>query len=80
VTTILVTRIRYALSALAALLAHASVLWAQQPAAALNVALNLILSLKLSHILHYSAEPPIGFDSTDSITAVSLVAKILGPL
>ena len=47
--------------------------------AALNVALNTILSLKLSHILRYSAEPPIGFDTTDSITAVSLVAKIFRP-
>ena len=47
--------------------------------AALNVSLNSILSLKLSHILRYSAEPPVGFDSTDSITAVSLVAKILRP-
>lgn len=47
--------------------------------AALNVALNSILSLKLSHILRYSAEPPLGFDSADSITAVSLVAKILRP-
>jgi putative salt-induced outer membrane protein len=45
--------------------------------AALNVALNTILSLKLSHILRYSAEPPAGFDKTDSITAVSLVAKVL---
>jgi putative salt-induced outer membrane protein YdiY len=45
--------------------------------AALTVALNTILSLKLSHILRYSAEPPVGFDSTDSITAVSLVAKVL---
>jgi putative salt-induced outer membrane protein len=47
--------------------------------AALNVALNSILSLKLSHILRYSAEPPAGFDSTDSITAVSLVAKVRRP-
>jgi putative salt-induced outer membrane protein YdiY len=45
--------------------------------AALTVALNTILSLKLSHILRYSAQPPAGFDTTDSITAVSLVAKVL---
>jgi putative salt-induced outer membrane protein YdiY len=45
--------------------------------AALTVALNTILSLKLSHILRYSAEPPVGFDTTDTITAVSLVAKVL---
>jgi putative salt-induced outer membrane protein YdiY len=45
--------------------------------AALTVALNTILSLKLPHILRYSAEPPAGFDTTDSITAVSLVAKVL---
>ncbi len=47
--------------------------------AALTVALNTLLSLKLSHILRYSAEPPIGFEKTDSITAVSLVAKVLRP-
>jgi putative salt-induced outer membrane protein YdiY len=47
--------------------------------AALTVALNSMLSLKLSHILRYSAEPPVGFDTTDSITAVSLVAKVLRP-
>jgi putative salt-induced outer membrane protein YdiY len=45
--------------------------------AALTVAVNTILSLKLSHILRYSAEPPAGFETTDSITAVSLVAKVL---
>jgi len=44
--------------------------------ASLTVALNTILSLKLSHILRYSAEPPVGFDTTDSITAISLVAKV----
>jgi putative salt-induced outer membrane protein YdiY len=47
--------------------------------AALTVALNTILSFKLSHILRYSAEPPVGFDKTDRITAVSLVAKVLRP-
>jgi putative salt-induced outer membrane protein len=47
--------------------------------AGLTVALNTILSVKLSHILRYSAEPPVGFDTTDSITAVSLVAKVLRP-
>jgi hypothetical protein len=43
------------------------------------VSLNTILSLQLSHILRYSADPPAGFDTTDRITAVSLVAKILRP-
>lgn len=44
--------------------------------AALTVALNTILSLKLSHVLRYSAEPPVGFETTDTIMAVSLVAKM----
>ena len=33
------------------------------------------LALKLSHTIRYSAEPPVGFDSTDTITAISIVAR-----
>jgi putative salt-induced outer membrane protein len=45
----------------------------------LTVALNTILSLKVGHTLRYSAEPPAGFDTTDTIMAVSLVAKFRRP-
>lgn len=47
--------------------------------AALTVAINTLLSFKLSHILRYSAEPPAGFETTDTIMAVSLVANIMRP-
>jgi putative salt-induced outer membrane protein YdiY len=50
--------------------------WKYDQAAALNVALNTILSLKLSHTIRYAAEPPEGFETTDTITAVSIVARI----
>jgi|GEM_PF-2872635 len=50
--------------------------WKFDQTAALAMALNSFLSVKLSHTLRYSAEPPAGFDSTDTITAVSLVAKV----
>ena len=43
---------------------------------ALKVALNTFLSLKVAHRLRYSAEPPEGFEKTDRILAVSIVAKI----
>ena len=39
--------------------------------------MNTILPLKLAHILRYSAEPPVGFETTDGITAISLVANVL---
>lgn len=53
--------------------------WKFDQTAALVAALNSVLSLKLSHTLRYSAEPPIGFDTTDTIMAVSLVAKVRRP-
>jgi putative salt-induced outer membrane protein YdiY len=53
--------------------------WKFDQDAALKVALNTILSLKLSHTLRYSAKPPEGFDTTDTIMAVSLVAKVKRP-
>jgi putative salt-induced outer membrane protein len=45
----------------------------------LTVAINTLLSLKVSHTLRYSADPPQGFEKTDTIMAVSLVAKIKRP-
>ena len=53
--------------------------WKYDQNAALIVAINSILSFKLAHTVRYSAEPPVGFDSTDTITAVSLVAKVRRP-
>ena len=47
--------------------------------AALTVAMSDILSLKISHTIRYSAEPPEGFETTDTIAAVSLVAKMRRP-
>jgi putative salt-induced outer membrane protein YdiY len=47
--------------------------------AALNLGINSFLSLKLSHTIRYSAEPPVGFDTTDTITAVSIVARLKRP-
>jgi putative salt-induced outer membrane protein len=46
---------------------------------ALAVALNTFLSLKLAHTLRYSNDPPEGFDTTDTIMAVSLVATMKRP-
>jgi putative salt-induced outer membrane protein len=53
--------------------------WRFDQNAALAVALNSILSLKLSHTIRYSAAPPEGFEKTDTIMAVSLVAKVQRP-
>lgn len=53
--------------------------WKFDQEAALVVALNTSLALKVSHILRYSAEPPEGFDTTDTIMAVSLVARLQRP-
>jgi putative salt-induced outer membrane protein YdiY len=53
--------------------------WKFDQLAALNVALTSILSLKVSHTIRYSAEPPAGFETTDTIAAVSLVAKFTKP-
>lgn len=53
--------------------------WKFDQDVALTVAINTILSLKVSHTLRYSARPPAGFDKTDTIMAISLVAKIKRP-
>lgn len=53
--------------------------WKFDQNAALAVALNTILALKLSHTIRYSADPPEGFDTTDTIMAVSIVAKLTRP-
>lgn len=50
--------------------------WKFDQEVALAVAINTSLALKLSHTLRYSAEPPEGFETTDTVMAVSLVAKL----
>lgn len=50
--------------------------WKFNQDAVLTAALNTVLSLKLSHTIRYSAQPPAGFETTDTIMAVSLVAKL----
>jgi len=53
--------------------------WKFNQDVALKVALNSLLSLKVSHTLRYSADPPEGFEKTDRILAVSIVAKMKRP-
>jgi putative salt-induced outer membrane protein YdiY len=53
--------------------------WKFDQDVALKVALNTILSLKVAHTLRYSARPAAGFKTTDTIMAVSLVAKVRRP-
>jgi putative salt-induced outer membrane protein len=53
--------------------------WKFDQDVALTVALNTILSLKLMHTLRYANDPPSGFEKTDKIMAVSLVAKVKRP-
>jgi putative salt-induced outer membrane protein len=53
--------------------------WKFNQDVALKVALNTFLALKVSHTLRYSAEPPEGFEKTDRILAVSIVAKMKRP-
>jgi putative salt-induced outer membrane protein len=53
--------------------------WKFDQDVALKVGLNSFLSLKVSHTLRYAAEPPEGFDKTDRILAVSIVAKVKRP-
>jgi putative salt-induced outer membrane protein YdiY len=53
--------------------------WKFDQDVALTVAMNTILSLKLAHTLRYSADPPEGFETTDRILAISVVAKMRRP-
>jgi putative salt-induced outer membrane protein len=53
--------------------------WKFDQDVAFTVAINSILSLKVSHTLRYSNSPPAGFETTDRILAISLVAKIKRP-
>ena len=53
--------------------------WKFEQEAALTAAINSVFSIKASHIIRYAAAPPIGFEKTDTIMAVSLVAKVRRP-
>jgi putative salt-induced outer membrane protein YdiY len=53
--------------------------WKFNQNVALAAALNSILSLKLSHTVRYSADPPEGFETTDTIMSISIVAKLRRP-
>jgi Protein of unknown function, DUF481 len=53
--------------------------WKFDQDVALTVAMNTILSLKLAHTLRYSADPPEGFERTDRILAISVVATMRRP-
>jgi putative salt-induced outer membrane protein YdiY len=53
--------------------------WKYDQVLALTAALNSILSLKVGHTIRYSARPAAEFETTDTITAVSLVAKVRRP-
>jgi putative salt-induced outer membrane protein YdiY len=50
--------------------------WKYEQLATLNAALNTIFSLKVTHTIRYSGQPPATFKKTDTIGAVSIVAKI----
>lgn len=47
--------------------------------AALTAALTSVLALKVSYTIRYDARPAPTFETTDTITAVSLVAKVRKP-
>jgi putative salt-induced outer membrane protein YdiY len=53
--------------------------WKFEQDVAFAVALNSILSLKIAHTLRHSADPPAGFETTDRIMTVSLVARMKRP-
>lgn len=53
--------------------------WKFDQEAALTASITSILALKVSHIIRYSADPPLGFEKTDRIMAISLVAKFKRP-
>ena len=54
---------------------YASKDWRLGHVAAVTARLTQLLSLKVSHTTRYSNFPPPGFEKTDTITAVALVAK-----
>jgi putative salt-induced outer membrane protein YdiY len=53
--------------------------WKFDQVAALTAAINSMFSLKASHTLRYAGAPPEGFEKTDTIMAVSLVARLARP-
>ena len=49
--------------------------WRVGNIAAITAKLTTLLSLKVAYDIRYRNDPPIGFETTDSATAVALVAK-----
>ncbi len=49
--------------------------WRVANQASLSAAINTVFSLKLSNVVRYVNEPVVGFETTDTITSVALVAK-----
>jgi putative salt-induced outer membrane protein YdiY len=49
--------------------------WRTSNAAALTVKIASIFSLKLSNIIRYVNAPVVGFETTDTLTSIALVAK-----
>jgi putative salt-induced outer membrane protein len=53
--------------------------WKLDQSIALTATITSAFSLKLSNIVRYVAEPPPGFETTDTITAVALIWTIKRP-
>jgi putative salt-induced outer membrane protein YdiY len=49
--------------------------WRNANIATLTAKLTTLFSLKLSNIVRYVHEPVVGFENTDTITSIALVAK-----
>lgn len=53
--------------------------WKFEQVASLTAAITTVLSLKLSNTIRYANEPVPGFEKTDTITSVAIVARIRRP-
>jgi putative salt-induced outer membrane protein YdiY len=53
--------------------------WKFDQKVSIAASLTKVFSIKVSHTVRYSARPPAGFKTTDTIMAVSLVAKLERP-
>ena len=49
--------------------------WRLDNAVAVVTKINSIFSLKVSNVIRYANAPVAGFESTDTVTSVALVAK-----
>jgi putative salt-induced outer membrane protein len=53
--------------------------WKLDQSLAITAAISSAFSLKLSNIVRYVNEPPLGFETTDTITSVALVWSVKRP-